>query len=314
MDYFTILLEKKYKIPYTVPVDGISHTLTVNYEQFNIPGDLIAKFSEDPLAQLLVVTDIGYYPQAIFHSCTRLKGSESGILLYCTEGSGTFSINGGDPHILTAGQLLIIPPDTPHTYGAIRENPWTIFWIHLKGFFFTSFYNTISARLPIRISEVYGAQLEGLFHQCFSLLKTSCQDEEFLYLCQLASTMLAMLPCAAKQAAAQVGASGKLGLERAVSYMREHLHGMISLDELAQAAWFSPSHLHYLFKQSTGYAPVEYFLRLKIETAAKDVYFSNMPVKDIADAYGIEDPYYFSRLFKKIMGIAPTEYRRRVKG
>jgi AraC-like DNA-binding protein len=314
MDYFTIFLAKKYPIPYTVPMDDLSQILEADYEQFNIPEDLIAKFSEDPLAQLLIVTDIGYYPRAIFHSCTRLKGSDSGILLYCTEGSGFYSLNGGDTRILASGQLLIIPPDTPHVYSAMRENPWTIFWIHLKGFYFTSFYKTIAAGLPIRISGDYGSQLEGLFRQCFGLLKSSCQNEEFLYLCQLAAAMLALLPCAAKQTAAQLSAGGKLGMERAVSYMREHLHSMISLDELAAAARFSPSHLHYLFKQSTGYAPIEYFLRLKIQTAAKDVYFSDIPVKDIAASYEIDDPYYFSRLFKKIMGIAPTEYRRRMKG
>ncbi|MDR1948118.1 MAG: AraC family transcriptional regulator [Spirochaetaceae bacterium] len=294
----------------TVPV----LTDTVEHEQFNIPDDFIAKFSEDPLAQLLIVTDIGYYPRAVFHYCVRPQGSPSGILLYCTEGSGSYSIDGKDSRILNAGQLLIIPPDTPHEYGAIRENPWTIFWIHLKGFFFRIFYNTISANLPIRISDFYGAQIEAQFRQCFDLLKTSWQDEEFLYLCQLATTMLALLPCAAKQSMTQLSAGGIEGTERAIVYMREHLREMITLEQLVQASRFSSSHLHYLFKQSTGCAPVEYFLRLKIQAAAKDVYFSTLPIKDIAEAYGVEDPYYFSRLFKKIMGIAPAQYRKRIKG
>ncbi|MDR2376017.1 MAG: helix-turn-helix transcriptional regulator, partial [Treponema sp.] len=70
----------------------------------------------------------------------------------------------------------------------------------------------------------------------------------------------------------------------------------------------------YLFKHTTGYAPIEFFLRTKIQASARDLYFSNLPVRDIALSYGIEDPYYFSRLFKKIMGISPLKFRKTETG
>jgi AraC-like DNA-binding protein len=169
----------------------------------------------------------------------------------------------------------------------------------------------VSSAVPVRIPEIYGLQLIGLFRQCFALLKRPYGDEEFLYLCQLAAAILALIPCAAKHPGDSLSAGGARGVDRAVAFMHEHLREPVSLDELAEAAQFSPSHLYYLFKQSTGCAPVEYFLRLKIRTAAREVRFSNAPVKDIAAAYGFEDPYYFSRLFKRIIGIAPMGYRRR---
>jgi AraC-like DNA-binding protein len=55
---------------------------------------------------------------------------------------------------------------------------------------------------------------------------------------------------------------------------------------------------------------VEYFQRIKVQAAARDVIFSDASIQDIAAIYGIEDPYYFSRLFKKIMGVPPREYRK----
>jgi AraC-like DNA-binding protein len=91
--------------------------------------------------------------------------------------------------------------------------------------------------------------------------------------------------------------------------MQAHLHEEVTLVDLANAAHFSPSHLYRLFKSSTGYAPIDFFLRTKIHAAAQDIYFSTLPVKDIATSYGIEDPYYFSRLFKKIIGISPKNLR-----
>jgi AraC-like DNA-binding protein len=282
-------------------------------EHFVIPDSFLERFLDHLQAQLLIVTDIGCYPRAIVHACARPQGAKSAILIYCREGLGYYGLRGRDVRPLPAGQLIIIPPNTPHEYGSIRENPWTIFWIHLNGFLFYPFYEMVSSDVPVRIPEIYGVQLIGLFHQCFNILKRPYGDEEFLYLCQLATAMLALIPCAAKQPADSLSASGIQGIERTVAFMKEHLREPISLDKLAEAARFSSSHLYYLFKRSTGCAPVEYFLRLKIRAAAKEVFFSNLPIRDIAEAYGMEDPYYFSRLFKKIMGIAPTQYRKRGK-
>jgi YesN/AraC family two-component response regulator len=56
---------------------------------------------------------------------------------------------------------------------------------------------------------------------------------------------------------------------------------------------------------------MEFFLRTKIQATAKDLYFSSLPIRDIALTYGIEDPYYFSRLFKKVMGISPLNFRKK---
>jgi AraC-like DNA-binding protein len=293
----------------TVPENG-----AVEDEQFSIPRDFLVRFEERSQAQALIVTDIGCYPKAIYHFCSRPKGSETAILLYCTEGSGSYTLRGGEFHTLNPGQFILIPPNTPHIYEAVRENPWTIFWIHLKGSLFYAFYDMVSAAMPALIPEYYGVQLTGLFRQCFTILKRPYGDEEFLYLCQLAAAMLALLPCAVKQSAVRLSVNGVQGVERAIAFMKENIHKIITLEDLAQAAQFSSSHLHYLFKQFAGCAPVEYFLREKIQAAAKDLYFSTRSVKHIAETYGIEDPYYFSRLFKKIIGITPTQYRKGVKG
>jgi AraC-like DNA-binding protein len=72
--------------------------------------------------------------------------------------------------------------------------------------------------------------------------------------------------------------------------------------------------LHNLFHRSTGFAPIEYFLQAKMLAASRDLYFSELPINDIAYSYGIEDPYYFSRIVKKIMGVSPQQYRSIVKG
>jgi AraC-like DNA-binding protein len=139
------------------------------------------------------------------------------------------------------------------------------------------------------------------------------QLEEFLYICQLGAAVLSLIPCAAKQSARRLTLDGNKGVEQTVAFIKNHLHENVTLEELAAAAQFSPSHLHHLFRQALGYAPVEYFLRMKIQAAAGDVFFSEQTIRVIAETYGIEDPYYFSRLFKKIMGLSPLQYRRKAQ-
>jgi len=63
------------------------------------------------------------------------------------------------------------------------------------------------------------------------------------------------------------------------------------------------------FQKKYGYSPLVYFNRLKIESACQLLLVSKRSVKEIAFALGFNDPLYFSRLFQKVMGTSPSEYR-----
>jgi YesN/AraC family two-component response regulator len=57
-------------------------------------------------------------------------------------------------------------------------------------------------------------------------------------------------------------------------------------------------------------SPIDYFIKLKIHYACQLLSQSDMKIKEIADKTGYDDPYYFSRLFKQVMGKSPKEYRK----
>src|ERR1017187_7284290 len=97
-----------------------------------LPRVGVAKAMEDALLRGLLPTDAGYFPKAAGHCMERRTGVNQAIFIYCTNGRGWCEL-GGQRHELEAGDLLVVPPETPHMYGADEEHPWTIPWIHAAG-------------------------------------------------------------------------------------------------------------------------------------------------------------------------------------
>ena len=281
-----------------------------NEHYFIIPSEFLARFSASPLSEFLTVTAAGQFIKAKHHYCPRPEGIDTAQLIYCYDGAGYYLVGNGEYRVVNPGQLIILPPGKPHSYASTADNPWSIFWIHVKGKYLDSFYKAWPLPEAVNISDIYDKRIRDIFNQCFVILAAPYQAEEFFYLCQLAATLISLIPSVSKQSARGLTSSGLMGIEAAISYMKSHLRKTVTLEELAAASGFSPSHLHYLFRTSTGYAPVEYFLRMKIQAAARDIVFSEIPIHSIANAYGINDPYYFSRLFKKISGLSPAVYRK----
>jgi AraC-like DNA-binding protein len=98
-----------------------------------------------------------------------------------------------------------------------------------------------------------------------------------------------------------------------ISMMQDRLDKVITLQELSGYAGLSVSHFSAVFRDKTGYSPIEYFNHLKIQKACQYLMFSTATVKEISGRLGVEDQYYFSRMFSKLMGMSPSEYRNRNK-
>jgi AraC-like DNA-binding protein len=102
-------------------------------------------------------------------------------------------------------------------------------------------------------------------------------------------------------------------VDSAILYMQEHINENISLQDLSSHYNYSASRFSSLFKQKTGYAPIDYFIQMKMQKASQQLDFSSSSVKDIALSMGFDDPYYFSKRFRKIIGLSPKQYRSQKK-
>jgi transcriptional regulator GlxA family with amidase domain len=98
-------------------------------------------------------------------------------------------------------------------------------------------------------------------------------------------------------------------IDSAILFMQEHINESITLNDLSHRYNYSPSRFSSLFKQRTGYAPIDYFIQMKMQKASQHLGISDKSIKDIALSMGFDDPYYFSKRFTKVMGMSPTRYR-----
>ncbi len=99
-------------------------------------------------------------------------------------------------------------------------------------------------------------------------------------------------------------------LEQVCSFVLENVDDEISLTATAEALFMNKSYISGNFKQKMGVSFVEYLTIVKMERAKKLIRDENIRIYEIAGLLGYKDIEYFSRLFKKYIGLSPTEYRQ----
>jgi AraC-like DNA-binding protein len=96
---------------------------------------------------------------------------------------------------------------------------------------------------------------------------------------------------------------------RSIEFMVRHLDKPLQVARLAAEANISLSHYFAVFKEVTGFTPMDYFTRLRMHRACRLLDDTPMSVKEVAATLGYDDPFYFSRVFKAFHDMAPSEYR-----
>lgn len=280
-----------------------------------IPRSVVQGMEEDELCKELHITDIGYYPQAKFHYMQRDTPIKEYILLYCIRGEGYVSFN-GNRFTLAANQVIIIPPDVAHLYGSSADNPWTIYWVHFKGnkaHLMAADY-VVPRTIPVSDDSRISYRLE-LFEEVFRALELGYAIDNLRYATTCFIYFMGSLMYLNCFRAARVKSDGGNNdiVARSIHFMRDNLNRTLTIREISSYVKYSPYRYSTLFRQKTGYSPMNYFTRLKIQKACEFLDVTNMKSNQICQLLGFDDALYFSRVFSKIMGMSPNAFRNRYK-
>ncbi len=171
---------------------------------------------------------------------------------------------------------------------------------------FMDFIGVNSTNLIVNISNQTAFIDE--FEQLLATRNKSYQLNSFILAANIIKKMFALFTVNSNAKPEQF--KQDFNLSKVTGFMEENISQKINLQQIADSLKLSKFYFAKKFLQHTGVSPIRYFLELKIKHACKLLDESNISVKDVALKIGYDDPYYFSRLFKKIMGLSPTQYRQ----
>ncbi len=277
-----------------------------------LPPMLIDRAASDSLAQSLYVTDIGYYPRAEGHFCQRLEPIAEQVLIYCIDGAGWYRVDGKTIPV-AANHFFILPAGKPHAYGADEQSPWTIYWIHFSGAH-AGIY-AAGAQQPQEVKPDRHSRINyrnQIFEEMFNTLNGGVSLESLRYVSSLLHYYLASMRYISTYRHADDSLESEGVVAAAIHYMEEHLEKRMTLAEIAAYTGYSPSHFSALFRARTGESPLGCFNRLKIEASCRMLRETGMRINQICHKVGIADCYYFSRLFRRITGCSPRQYRQKI--
>ncbi|MGO9410010.1 MAG: response regulator [Spirochaetia bacterium] len=99
-------------------------------------------------------------------------------------------------------------------------------------------------------------------------------------------------------------------VRRAVRFIEENYGRDLPLEEVAKSVGLSPSYFSSSFKRETGKNVVEYITEYRVEKAIELLCTTNLNTSEVAYRVGFNDPKYFTRIFKRSVGVTPSLYRR----
>ena len=95
----------------------------------------------------------------------------------------------------------------------------------------------------------------------------------------------------------------------AIAYMKQHCTDKFSLQEMADALFVNGSYLLRTFKQHTGHTPLAYHHMIRCEYAKELLVSTDQSISEVGEAVGFVSSAHFAHVFKKTVGVTPTEYR-----
>jgi AraC-like DNA-binding protein len=221
-------------------------------------------------------------------------------------GKGTFQA-AGRTWDLRPGDLFLVSPNQLITYTADAEQPWEYCWVGFNG----ACAHTLVAQLPFTDAEpVHHTKdpdsLRQALGDLFRARGPKPQDEAamvgYLYL------FMAALMKETRDRKPRTTSSASQYVLNAIKFIQFNYSHDISIDDVAKSVGVSRSHLYRVFMSNVGKSPIDYLTEYRINEACKLLRTGSLSIAEVAVSVGFFDQFYFSRVFKKSIGMPPSKY------
>ncbi|WP_340112050.1 AraC family transcriptional regulator [Maribellus mangrovi] len=278
---------------------------------YRLPKALTEEQKVNKITGDLYLTEIGEIEVksgSIWNSEVTLSAN---LLAYCTKGDGIVQI-GNEQIPISGEQFFVIPKNENFKFYSVLDVDSRFLLAAFDGKkarYLGKEFALVRNLIPSVNNMV--ANREMLFDEIFNNLSKGFHDENLEYINLCFGHLLATF-IYANRTGDDLEEESNPVVRRAINYLGKNLHKKLTLNKLAVEVGYSPTYLSTLFRKETNYSPISYFSHLKILKACEFLDYTNMKVKEVSFNLGYTDPYYFTKDFKKKMGMSPRQYRNRV--
>ena len=233
------------------------------------------------------------------------------------EGKGVYTL-GGSEFSVKEYDIFVMYPNVPVRCAMEKaadnpDEPWELLALSFDGVDARILLNAagFEPKKPVRTLDHHTAVsfvkvLDGIYVWRGQEIYSTIQSTAMIY-----ALMSALVKTASwDQGVMPPGWTGAVHVQKALDFIAAHYNRPINITDIAESANLSRSRLYQVFMQNVFISPQQYLTEYRIREATRLLQKRSGSVKEIANAVGIEDPLYFTRLFKQVMGKSPKNYMK----
>lgn len=258
---------------------------------------------------LLHLQEVGELHALQAHTSNR-KGLGSYLFFAVTDGAGDLFYN--EKHYsLETGDCVFINCQQAYSHTPSPSALWSLKWVHFYGPLMNSVYDKYLERGGRPVFHPDNIDLySSLIMDILSVSESDDYIRDMRINEKIASLLTLIMSESWHPENNPKTGSKKQSLHNVKVYLDEHYPERITLDHLAQKFYINKYYLTRVFKEQFGTTILSYLDHVRVTHAKQLLRFSNMTAEEIGRKVGIEEPGYFNRVFKKVEGITPGEYRK----
>lgn len=258
---------------------------------------------------LLYLQEIGRL-KALQPHVSKRTGLSSYLCIIVEEGSGKLCY-GNQEYEMKCGDVVFIDCLKPYSHESSQDDLWTLRWCHFNGIGMADIYKKYCERGG---QPVFQTQKADMYRKLLEEIHETADGQDYVRDMKINAALSQMLILLMEDAwnpqKSVVVSNKRMNLHSIKQYLDEHYTEKITLDQLSAQFFINKQYLTKIFHETYGMTIVNYLNNKRITQAKHMLRFTDMSMEEIANKVGMTDANYFSRTFKKIEGVRPSEFRK----